>query len=328
MVNHQGVQNIPRLAIGSRQVHDRWIVHREGGNLLLESRLDKEPVLAPEDIVVVEHPRQTHEETLLGMGCPSELDVSDVPRIVDELEEGLDVVTHGGAPNNLHQGIHRSHTTVDVRRLDGTEVTMHPSHTLGVGRGRNQFTRLATLSPADPVVHDERPILGQLQQHGNHLVVDGHVVNQDVGADAGPLLIQDVELLPLPSIAGAEVHRRTEVRHVPLLHRPLGSGDPLEAIDDVDLIPQNVGRLIEIQRIALPTHTEHNVGHGRPLNEGIDKLVGTSTRKGLTLIVCDHQARERAGVNDPTQDNLAIWGKVDCRIADLNVATHGLTSFL
>ncbi len=324
MINDQLVQDVARLSRGAGERHHRRVCGRKTGQLALQRRLDEQPIVTPEVLVVGQYACQRDQEVLLGVDGPTtQLDAADVVALIHQVEECLDVVAHDVPPDEVHHAAEGFETFVIVCGRNRSEVSMQCRHNLGVGRRRDDLACLLALSPADPAVHHELTIVRQLVQHIGERTRSRLVPDQNVGAELVPLLVQYVELLPLPRFSGAEVDRGTETWRVAVLECSESCRSALQTIDDVDIILQVLS--IATRMNPVTAHAEDNVPDCATLLEDAYQLIRPGSRNDFALVVCDQEATKRFRVDDSPENDISGRRLIESGTDNLDGITHRRT---
>lgn len=132
-----------------------------------------------------------------------------------------------------------------------------------------------------------------------------------------------MKLLALPLLGGVEVDGRTEPRCKAVLECPQCCRPALEAVNDVDVILQELGTFAS-GHVAAP-HAEHDVGNGLALLEHPHQLIGSGPRDDFTLIVRNQEVAEGLGVDDSPENDISGRRLVESGTDNLDGITHRLT---
>ncbi len=290
VTDHQVGQDVRSQPGAGSQLLDLRVIHREGADLANQRRLDEQLAVAPEVGVTGQNSCQGDHEGRSQVSRPLlEDDPLNAPTGVDQLEERLDVLAERAHPDVLHDCVETGGDIVDARVATRPEMAVQIADHLQIGHRRHQLFARHALRPADPPTHGECLVVRQAIQNVDRLVVIPQVPRQDVGAELGPVHVQDPEPFAFPGLVGVEVDGGAESRlSVAVdLHQPHRSVDPLKAIDDVDVAGQDEDAVLVVV-IAGPK-TEIHIRNGGAALERLDHRLERGQRQDLPLIIADLQ---------------------------------------
>ncbi len=322
MLQHQDVEQLAGLAGGRGQPRDFGVSDRELSDLPQEVRLDEETTPPPEVLILAEDGGEAPEEGLTQVRRTLlERHALDAPGRVHQIEKRLDVVAHDG-PAGGHEDLLQA--TGQIRQLVGParpHVGMQGSDRLHQRECVDQVLTPHPLGPADLLAHDELLVVREGEEHLDHVDIQAHIAQDDVGADLHPLLVEDAEPLALPGLRGVQVDQGAETRLSTLEAKLLGRGDPLQSVDDERPILQEVEAVPE-DRLAA-AHPQLHVGHAIAGLHGFHQGRDLGERLNLPLVGVGLQLVQRYRVNDaPDHDGIAATRStfVECSVD--NFDTH------
>jgi hypothetical protein len=294
-------------ALGADHRSDRRIVDLDGLELLLEVGRHREVVAVPEDRVVRQDLGNDEEEGALEERRPLAVDLAEIPALVQELEELLHVVPEGLQPDLVQDAVDAECDLKDVGALTRTPVREETTDGLDVDRGGNQLALLGRLIPLDASAQGELVVMGQAVEPADGRDDVLLVAKVDVGAQLGPLVVEDLELLPLPILVVADGDQGADLRRcrvVAVLHDRHARRDALKAVDHEHGIEQLDAAVIHDVE-STTTHVEHDIVHSAgPM--GVLEVVHLLAGEDLTLVRRPLKCRQALGGEEATDDHLVV----------------------
>lgn len=302
VVEEQGVEDLVRRTARAGQVAYLRVVDRELGDLARQIPFDVEALVPPEGGVAREQKRQAHQEGEAQVRrALFEGDDPDAPGLVDQVEEGPDVLAQDVAPDAVVDHFDATTEFPPAVAETGTDMRVQGADDLGEGHGADQLLARLALAPGYAVdEHEVRVEERQVVDRLDGWDVRPHVAQEDVRVDLGPVGVEDAEALALPLLVGVEVHRGSKPGFGVLVaaHHLAGRGYPLEPVDDVDVVRQDEDARLALAEVPSPG-PEIDVGNGVALDHRVDNLVDGLNGENLALVLGLLEQTEGVRIDHP-----------------------------